>query len=103
MLSDGELLRRYVNEGSEAAFTELVQRHINVVYGSALRRVGRNAHAADDVTQRVFTDLARKANSLKGRANLGGWLYTGGALRRGRGRARRAAPPRPRTRGTHYE
>jgi len=77
MLSDGELLRRYADDGSEAAFTELVQRHINVVYAAALRRVGRNAHAADDVTQRVFSDLARKAKTLQHRANLAGWLYTG--------------------------
>lgn len=77
MLSDNELLQRYARDGSEAAFTELVQRHLNMVYGSALRRVGRNAHAADDVTQRVFTDLARKAKTLVNRPNLAGWLYNG--------------------------
>ena len=67
MLSDGELLRRYAEDGSQAAFAELVQRHINMVYLAALRRVGRNAHTADDVTQSVFTDLARKARSLRNR------------------------------------
>jgi RNA polymerase sigma factor (sigma-70 family) len=77
MLSDGELLRRYVEDGSQAAFTELVQRHLNLVYLTALRLVGRNAHTADDVTQSVFTDLARKAGSLRNRPNLAGWLYTG--------------------------
>src|SRR5947208_2459420 len=76
MTSDCELLRRYVENNSEEAFTELVHRHINVVYRTALRRVGRNAHSADDVTQRVFTDLARKSASLLDRANLAGWLYT---------------------------
>ena len=77
MLSDGELLRRYVEDGSQPAFTELVQRHINMIYIAALRQVGRNAHTADDVTQSVFTDLARKAGSLRNRPNLAGWLYTG--------------------------
>jgi len=77
MLSDGELLRRYVEDGSQAAFTELVQRHLHLVYLTALRLVGRNAHTADDVTQSVFTDLARKAGSLRNRPNLAGWLYTG--------------------------
>ena len=76
MISDGELLRRYLETGAESAFTELVQRHINVVYHAALRRVGGNAHAADDVAQRIFTDLARKAKSLRDRPNLAGWLYT---------------------------
>jgi RNA polymerase sigma factor (sigma-70 family) len=77
MVSDGELLRRYVEDGSQAAYTELVQRHLNMVYLAALRQVGRNAHTADDVTQSVFTDLARKAGSLRNRPNLAGWLYTG--------------------------
>lgn len=76
MLSDGDLLRSYVEQGSEASFTELVQRHVNLVYRSAVRRVGGNAHAADDVTQRVFTSLARKAKSLADRPSLAGWLYT---------------------------
>ncbi len=76
MISDGELLRRYLETGAESAFTELVQRHINIVYHAALRRVGGNAHAADDVAQRIFTDLARKAKSLRDRPNLAGWLYT---------------------------
>ncbi len=77
MTSDRELLQRYLSEGSEAAFTELVSRHLGMVYQAALRRVGGNAHAADDVTQRVFTDLSRKARSLLNHSNLVGWLYTG--------------------------
>lgn len=77
MLPDGELLRRYVEEGSQEAFATLVQRHINLVYRSALRRVGGDAHSADDVVQKVFTDLAKKALTLRDRPNLAGWLYTG--------------------------
>lgn len=77
MLSDGELLRRYLDEGSQEAFAVLVQRHINMVYRAALRRVGGDAHSADDVVQKVFTALARKAGSLSDRSNLAGWLYTG--------------------------
>jgi RNA polymerase sigma factor (sigma-70 family) len=76
MTDDGELLRRYHDERSEEAFTELVQRHVNLVYFAALRRVGDDAHLADDVTQKVFADLARKAASLKDRSVLAGWLYT---------------------------
>ncbi len=76
MLSDGELLGRYLDDKAEAAFTELVQRHLNVVYFAALRRVGFDAHLAHDVTQRVFIDLARKAAQLKGRPSLVGWLHT---------------------------
>jgi len=76
MPSDAELLRQYVENGSQEAFGELVRRHLGLVYHSALRRVGRNAHAADDVTQAVFTGLARKARTLQHHPNLAGWLYT---------------------------
>ncbi len=76
MTDDSQLLRRYVEERSEGAFTELVNRHVNLVYFAALRRVGGDRHLADDVTQSVFADLARKAASLQDRPVLTGWLYT---------------------------
>ena len=77
MMNDSrELLRRYVAERSEPAFTELVQRHIDLVYSAALRQVGGEAPAAQDVTQAVFTDLARKAARLTRHTSLTGWLYT---------------------------
>ena len=76
MMTDDQLLRRFVDEHSEAAFTELVQRHLPLVRATALRRVGGDAHAADDVTQQVFVALARKAAALRGHATLAGWLYT---------------------------
>lgn len=72
---DLELLSQYVRQRSEAAFTELVQRHINLVFAAALRQVGGDVPSAEDVTQTVFTDLARKARGLLGHANLVGWLY----------------------------
>jgi RNA polymerase sigma factor (sigma-70 family) len=76
MKTDAELLRCYVEEGSDAAFTELVQRHLGLVYSVALRRVAGDTHLAEDVAQKVFTDLARKADSLRDRATVSGWLYT---------------------------
>jgi len=76
MVDDTELLRRYATDRSEAAFAELVQRHINSVYRAALRQAGGNIHRAEDVTQTVFTILARKASSLTRHPALIGWLYT---------------------------
>lgn len=75
MTDDAELLRRYVSEHSEAAFAELVQRHLPLVYNAALRQLGGATHRAEDVTQTVFADLARKAATLSRRSHLGGWLY----------------------------
>src|SRR5471030_2336469 len=76
MSGDTELLRRYVEERSEAAFAELVRLHLNVVYFAALRQVGGDTHRAKEVAQAVFTDLARKARTLADRATLTGWLHT---------------------------
>ena len=75
-MSDSELLRRFAEEHSEEAFAELVSGRIGLVYSAALRQVGGDAHRAEDVTQEVFIDLARKARSLSRHPALIGWLYT---------------------------
>src|ERR1035438_7444670 len=73
-LDDIALLKEYAEIGSEAAFTALVERHVNLVYSAALRSVG-NPHAAQEIAQVVFIILARKAKSLGGKTVLSGWLY----------------------------
>jgi RNA polymerase sigma factor (sigma-70 family) len=73
--SDTELLRQFARDGSEAAFAELVRRHVDLVYSAALRQVDPDVQAAEDVTQVVFTDLARKAGKLGHLTSLAGWLY----------------------------
>ena len=92
--SDSELVRAFVETRSEAAFAELVERHVNLVYSAALRHLRGDAHLARDATQAVFCELARSALSLCGRPTLSGWLYTTTrfiALRMGRSESRRAA------------
>src|SRR5262245_53652667 len=76
MTDDRELLRQYAEEGTQNAFAELVRRHINLVHSAALRQVGGDSHLAEDVTQTVFVDLARKAAALSRREVLVSWLYT---------------------------
>src|SRR4051812_30203003 len=76
MSEETQQLHRYAFEDSEAAFTELVRGRVDFVYACALRRVGGDTHLAEDVTQRVFTALAKDARSLVNRETLGGWLFT---------------------------
>src|SRR3954469_7053898 len=88
MSTDAEFLQRFAQGGDEAAFTALVQRHLNLVYFAALRQMGGDAHRAQDVAQAVFSDLARKAASLTDRATITGWLHT--STRFAAAKARRA-------------
>jgi RNA polymerase sigma factor (sigma-70 family) len=76
MSPDNELLGRYCKTRSDEAFSGLVACHINLVHSTALRQVGGDVDLAKDVAQIVFTDLARKANTLSKRSSLTGWLYT---------------------------
>lgn len=71
---DRDLLSEFTERRSESAFQTLVQRHTDLVFATALRRMG-DAAAAQDVTQEVFITLARKAVWLRGEASLAGWLY----------------------------
>ncbi len=78
--SDAQLLRDYAERSAEAAFAVLVARHTDLVYSAALRQV-YSPDLARDVTQSVFTDLARKARTVSANlsleASLVGWLYRG--------------------------
>src|SRR5262245_47444801 len=75
-MSNGEeLLSTYVESGSEAAFRELVGRYVDFVYSVAFRLVQGHTQLAEDVTQTVFINLAKKAPTFTQRVMLGGWLH----------------------------
>lgn len=93
MNDDPDLLRRYADERAEDAFAEIVRRHIGLVYHAALRQTG-DASLAEEVTQVVFADLARRAGGLAGRTAITGWLFTStrfAATKAKRGERRRQA------------
>jgi RNA polymerase sigma factor (sigma-70 family) len=74
MKNDAALLKEYATGNSEEAFRELVARHAPMVHSAALRQVGCNA-LAEDVTQVVFSLLARQADKLTDRPVIAGWLH----------------------------
>ncbi len=73
-MDDQELLRRYVESGSEGAFAKIVERHRDWVYSVCVRRLG-DPHGAEDAAQAVFMALAQKARALAKRESITGWLY----------------------------
>jgi RNA polymerase sigma factor (sigma-70 family) len=79
MTGDLDLLRQFARENSQDAFTEIVRRHVNLVYSSALRQV-RSPQLAEEISQSVFADLARHAGKISGTGvppvnSLSPWLY----------------------------
>jgi RNA polymerase sigma factor (sigma-70 family) len=72
--NDHDLLGEFAREHSQDAFTDLVNRHLNLVYSAALRQV-RSPQLAEEVSQSVFTELASHAAKLSPDTNLTGWLY----------------------------
>ncbi len=70
MPTDAELLQRYVRERDESAFTELVRRHLGIVYGTALRRAGGRTHLAEEVAQKINSKdsgpLGREMREIRG-------------------------------------
>ena len=72
-LSDQSLLGKFLN-GEEQAFREFSERHMNLVYGVAMRNTS-NASVAEEVVQDVFVLVARKARELARHPNVAGWLH----------------------------
>ncbi|MEM7147753.1 MAG: sigma-70 family RNA polymerase sigma factor [Verrucomicrobiota bacterium] len=71
---DHQLLRNYAASRDEASFRGLVDRYLDMVYHTALRKT-RNPTLAEEVAQQVFTILARKTTGLRAGNGIGGWLH----------------------------
>src|ERR1700722_15638757 len=93
VLSDRELLGRFVAAGDQAAFAALFRRHSGMVLG-VCRRALSNLQDAEDAWQATFLVLARRARSGRWQPSVANWLYT--TARRVAGNARMAAERRAR-------
>jgi RNA polymerase sigma factor (sigma-70 family) len=74
VLTDGQLLGRFVDQRDQAAFAELVTRHGPMVWG-VCRRLLATHQDAEDAFQATFLVLVRKAASVVPRELVGHWLY----------------------------
>jgi DNA-directed RNA polymerase specialized sigma24 family protein len=72
--TDSELLREYVRQNCEGAFTELVERYLKLVFSAAVR-IAADSHLAQDTAQETFVALAQRAPFLMDRPSVAGWLH----------------------------
>lgn len=73
-IADEELVRRYADNGEEAAFAALVRRYGPMVL-RVCYRVLHQSHDAEDAFQAAFLILAREAGSLRRRGAVGAWIH----------------------------
>lgn len=74
MVTSDEALVRAANAGDAQAFSSLVERHYDRIFGLAFRLTGRKAEA-EDLCQDVCVALPRKLGAFRGEARFATWLY----------------------------
>ncbi|KAB2832937.1 MAG: sigma-70 family RNA polymerase sigma factor [Candidatus Dadabacteria bacterium] len=73
-LPDEELVAIFTEDGDEGAFSEIVDRYADRIYGTVLR-ILRDPSDAEDVLQEVFLILATKAGTFRRESKFSTWLY----------------------------
>uniref|UniRef100_UPI001865C88E RNA polymerase sigma factor n=1 Tax=Luteolibacter marinus TaxID=2776705 RepID=UPI001865C88E len=73
-MDDRRLLDRYLADRDEAAFRELVDRHLDLVH-SVASRVTANRELARDISQATFVRLAERAATVPRGLSLTAWLH----------------------------
>jgi RNA polymerase sigma factor (sigma-70 family) len=71
---DFDLLQRFTRDGEQSAFADVVRRHLDLVFATALRKVG-DTGGAQEISQNVFSVLARKAWRFAPDDSLPAWLH----------------------------
>ena len=73
-MRDRDLLKAYLQGGSESAFAQLVHQYVDLAYAVAQRQL-RDQTQAEEVVQLTFCLLAKKARELTEYDSLAGWIY----------------------------
>ena len=71
--TDADLMMLFLDYHDEAAFEELVTRHLDAVR-AICRSLLRDINDADDAAQATFLVLVRRAGAIRDRVALGSWL-----------------------------
>ncbi|MDD2197847.1 MAG: sigma-70 family RNA polymerase sigma factor [Bacteroidales bacterium] len=74
MLTDSELIENILNNNSQKAFEELVNRYQLLVTRTCLGFVNRYADA-EDITQEVFIEVYQSLKNFRKESKLSTWLY----------------------------
>lgn len=74
-LGDAEVVRLYVETQDEEAFNEMVNRHGEKIFRTALR-ITRSTTGAEEVLQEVFIKLATRLETLSEVGKFSSWLYS---------------------------
>jgi RNA polymerase sigma-70 factor, ECF subfamily len=92
--ADEEALLKLAADGSEQAFTELVEAHRTELHAHCYRMLG-SLHDAEDALQDALLRAWRGLSGFEGRSSVRSWLYaiaTNSALDLARHRSRRELP-----------
>src|ERR1051326_9298551 len=76
---DFERLQRFTRHGEQSAFANLIRGHLDLVFGTALRKV-EDPGAAQEVAQNVFAALARRAWRFAPDSSVPAWLHKAALL-----------------------
>ncbi|MBI1178401.1 sigma-70 family RNA polymerase sigma factor [bacterium] len=71
---DHDLLARFRNHRDDAAFRQLVERHIGMVFAVSQRVTG-SREQAEEIAQTTFARLADRSEEITRETVLAGWLY----------------------------
>jgi len=74
VMTENELLKRFIRDNDEAAFRSLIDRHGAMVLG-VCRGVLGELHEAEDAFQMTFLALVQKAHTIRSSDSLGPWLH----------------------------
>jgi len=74
MTETSDHLKTYAENRDETSFRALVDQHLGMVFGTAVRRTGDRS-LSEEIAQNVFTALAKKAGEIRAAAALPAWLH----------------------------